>query len=116
MCSQYLAFFFYLLGEIMAKYAAITGWGMAVPERVLTNAELERISSLRKKALELALREARHLGHGSIGTEHLLLGMVREGEGVAAEILSARGATPRRVRAVVVSELTEPGDQPGRSA
>ena len=45
MCSQYLAFLFYLLGEIMAKYAAITGWGMAVPERVLTNAELERMVS-----------------------------------------------------------------------
>jgi ATP-dependent Clp protease ATP-binding subunit ClpC len=64
--------------------------------------------------LELSLREARALGHGSIGTEHLLLGLVREGSGLATEILERRGASPRRVRAIVLAELDR--DVPGRSA
>jgi hypothetical protein len=44
-----------------------------------------------KKVLELSLREALHLGHGYIGTEHLLLGLLREGNGLAAKILSDEG-------------------------
>jgi ATP-dependent Clp protease ATP-binding subunit ClpA len=69
-----------------------------------------------KKVLELALREARHLGHGYLGTEHLLLGMVREREGVAAEILLKAGATPERVRHAVIEELSHRIDPPGASA
>src|ERR1043165_5291532 len=66
MCSQYLAFLFYLLGEIMAKYAAITGWGMAVPERVLTNAELERMVSTSDEWIQTrtGIRERRVVGPG----------------------------------------------------
>ena len=66
MCSQYLAFLFYLLGEIMAKYAAITGWGMAVPERVLTNAELERMVSTSDEWIRTrtGIRERRVVGPG----------------------------------------------------
>ncbi len=67
-----------------------------------------------KKVLELALREARALGHGYIGPEHILLGLAREGHGLAAEILRQRGATLQRVGAVVLSELGR--DLPGRSA
>jgi ATP-dependent Clp protease ATP-binding subunit ClpA len=67
-----------------------------------------------KKVLELAVREARHLGHGSIGTEHLVLALVGERSGLAAEILAARGATERRVRGIVLGELRR--DLPGRSA
>src|SRR4249920_3211554 len=51
-----------------------------------------------KKVLELSLREALELGHNYIGTEHILLGLVREGEGVAAQVLVARGADLKRVR------------------
>jgi ATP-dependent Clp protease ATP-binding subunit ClpA len=68
-----------------------------------------------KKALELALREAIHLGHRSIGTEHLLLGMVRD-DTSAARILAARGADRERVRAAVLHEIAAGGDRPGRTA
>ncbi len=62
-----------------------------------------------KKVLELALDEARRLGHNYIGTEHLLLGLIREGEGVAARVLEAMGADLDRVRAQVVYLLGEEG-------
>ncbi len=62
-----------------------------------------------KKVLELALDEARRLGHNYIGTEHLLLGLIREGEGVAARVLEAMGADLERVRAQVVYLLGEEG-------
>ena len=45
-----------------------------------------------KKVLELSLREALQLGHNYIGTEHILLGLIREGEGVAAQVLKKLGA------------------------
>jgi ATP-dependent Clp protease ATP-binding subunit ClpA len=69
-----------------------------------------------KKALELALREAIHLGHRSIGTEHLLLGLVRDDACSAARILAARGADRERVRAAVLREIASGGDCPGRTA
>ncbi len=55
-----------------------------------------------KKVLEIALREALGLGHNHIGTEHLLLGLVREGEGVAAQVLVGLGAELQTVRKTVV--------------
>ncbi len=55
-----------------------------------------------KKALELSLREALQLNHNHIGTEHLLLGLIREGEGVAAQVLVELGAGLHRVRAKVL--------------
>src|ERR671922_2803906 len=58
-----------------------------------------------KKVLELSLREALNLGHKYIGTEHILLGLVREGEGVAAQVLTRQGATVERVRTTVISLL-----------
>jgi ATP-dependent Clp protease ATP-binding subunit ClpA len=58
-----------------------------------------------KKVLELSLREALQLGHNYIGTEHILLGLVREGEGVAAQVLVALGADLDRVRQAVMSLL-----------
>jgi ATP-dependent Clp protease ATP-binding subunit ClpA len=69
-----------------------------------------------KKVLQLALRESRQLGHGYIGTEHILLGLVREREGMAARILAQRGASDQRVRMVVIDELARGGGLPGRSA
>ncbi len=61
-----------------------------------------------KKVLELSLREALQLGHNYIGCEHVLLGLLREGDGVAAEILVKLGADLQRVRARVF-ELVEGG-------
>jgi ATP-dependent Clp protease ATP-binding subunit ClpC len=58
-----------------------------------------------KKVLELSLREALQLGHNYIGTEHILLGLIREGEGVAAQVLVKLGADLNRVRQQVVQVL-----------
>jgi transcription elongation factor Elf1 len=66
-----------------------------------------------KKVLELSLREALHLGHNYIGTEHLVLGLIREGEGVGAQVLTGGfGLSLERVREDVLRRLT--GMLPGR--
>ena len=62
-----------------------------------------------KRVLELAFDEARRLGHTYIGTEHLLLGLIREGEGVAAQVLHNLGADLDKVRAQVTSQLGAAG-------
>ena len=59
-----------------------------------------------KKVLELSLREALQLGHSYIGTEHLLLGLIREGEGVAAQVLTRLGTDTNRVRQQVIQLLS----------
>jgi ATP-dependent Clp protease ATP-binding subunit ClpC len=59
-----------------------------------------------KKVLELAFREAMQLGHDYIGTEHILLGLIREGEGVGAEVLQRLGADLYRVRQTVIQLLS----------
>ena len=59
-----------------------------------------------KKVLELSLREALQLGHNYIGTEHILLGLIREGEGVAAQVLVKLGADLNRVRQQVIQLLS----------
>lgn len=71
-----------------------------------------------KKVLELSLREALQLGHNYIGTEHILLGLIREGEGVAAQVLLNLGADLERVRTAVIQLLSghygtpgEPGEE-----
>ena len=61
-----------------------------------------------KKVLELSLREALQLGHNYIGTEHILLGLIREGEGVAAQVLVKLGADLNRVRQQVLQLLSGP--------
>ena len=58
-----------------------------------------------KRVLELSLREAQRLGHNYIGTEHILLGLIREGEGVGAQVLVTLGADLDRVREAVVQLL-----------
>lgn len=60
-----------------------------------------------KRVLELSLEEARHLGHNYIGTEHLLLGLIREGEGVAARALENLGVDLTKVRTQVIRRLGE---------
>jgi ATP-dependent Clp protease ATP-binding subunit ClpA len=59
-----------------------------------------------KKVLELSLREATQLGHDHIGTEHILLGLIREGDGVAAQVLVKLGADLNRVRQQVIQLVT----------
>ena len=59
-----------------------------------------------KKVLELSLREALQLGHNYVGTEHILLGLIREGEGVAAQALGTVGADLNRVRQTVIQLLS----------
>jgi ATP-dependent Clp protease ATP-binding subunit ClpC len=72
-----------------------------------------------KKVLELSLRESLQLGHEYIGTEHILLGLIREGDGVAAQVLMRLGATKDRVHQQVMQLLQEspasermPGGEP----
>ena len=68
-----------------------------------------------KKVLELSLREALQLGHNYIGTEHILLGLIREGEGVAAQVLQKLGAELHKVRQTVIQLLsgTQGDESPG---
>ena len=61
------------------------------------------------KALELSLREAQELGHDHVGTEHILLGVIREGDGIAAQVLVTLGAELERARQQVIQLLG--GDQ-----
>jgi ATP-dependent Clp protease ATP-binding subunit ClpC len=65
-----------------------------------------------KKVLELSLRESLQLGHNYIGTEHILLGLIREGDGVAAQVLVKLGADLNRVRQQVIELIS--GQQPDR--
>ncbi len=66
-----------------------------------------------KKVLEYSLREALQLGHNYIGTEHILLGLIREGDGVAAQVLEKLGADLPKVRSTVITLLSGgSGDEP----
>jgi ATP-dependent Clp protease ATP-binding subunit ClpC len=69
-----------------------------------------------KKVLELSLREALQLGHNYIGTEHILLGLIREGEGVAAQVLQKLGADLNRVRQQVIQLLSGYAGEGGQGA
>ncbi len=65
------------------------------------------LTSGAKKVIELAIDEARHLGHNYIGTEHLLLGLLHEGEGVAAGVLNSLGVTLERARTETTRVLSQ---------
>jgi len=71
-----------------------------------------------KRVFELSLREALQLGHNYIGTEHLLLGLLKEGEGVAAQVLTKQGADLAQVRQTVIQMLNgyQRGDDEGRES
>ncbi|CAA6663990.1 unnamed protein product [Spirodela intermedia] len=66
-----------------------------------------------KRVLELSLEEARQLGHNYIGSEHLLLGLLREGEGVAARVLESLGAEPGNIRTQVIRMVGESAEVVG---
>ena len=84
------------LEAVRAQVEDIIGQGQQVPSGHIP------FTPRAKKVLELSLREALQLGHNYIGTEHILLGLIREGEGVAAQVLVKLGADLNRVRQQVI--------------
>jgi len=89
--------------EVRAAVVRIVGSGEESPQGQIP------FTPRAKKVLELALREALSLGHNYIGTEHILLGLVREDEGVAARILLDLDAEPEKIRSEVMRALSGPG-------
>ena len=87
------------LDEARADVVRIVGRGEGTPTGQIP------FTPRGKRALELSLRESQELSHNYIGTEHLLLGLARLDDGVANEILTARGITAERIRAEVLSAL-----------
>jgi len=94
------------LEAVRGQVEKIIGQGQAAPTGHIP------FTPRAKKVLELSLREALQLGHNYIGTEHILLGLVREGEGVAAQVLQQLGADLNRVRQAVTRLLGERGQGP----
>jgi len=95
------------LDDVRVQVEQIIGQGEAAPSGHIP------FTPRAKKVLELSLREALQLGHNYIGTEHVLLGILREGEGVAAQVLVKLGADLARVRQQVISLLPGYGGDPG---
>src|SRR6266542_349633 len=101
------------LEAVRSQVEEIIGQGQAAPTGHIP------FTPRAKKILELSLREALQLGHNYIGTEHILLGLIREGDGVAAQVLQKLGAELNRVRQQVIQLLQghagkgegQPGEQ-----
>jgi ATP-dependent Clp protease ATP-binding subunit ClpC len=89
------------LGAVRQQVEEIIGQGGSSPSAHIP------FTPRAKKVLELSLREALQLGHNYIGTEHILLGLVREGEGVAAQVLVKLGANLPTVRARVLQLVAD---------
>jgi len=87
------------LQAVREQVEEIIGQGQQVPSEVIP------FTPRAKKVLELSLRESLQLGHDYIGTEHILLGLIREGNGVAAQVLVKLGAELNRVRQRVIQLL-----------
>ena len=96
--------------DVRAQVVEIIGRGQSPP------ASQTPFTPRAKTALELSLREALALGHHYIGTEHLLLGVLREGQGVAAQVLVRVGADLGRARETVLAVLTGECEQEGSKA
>lgn len=88
------------LDAVRAQVEEIIGQGQQAPTGHIP------FTPRAKKVLEFSLREALQLGHNYIGTEHILLGLIREGEGVAAQVLVKLGADLNRVRQTVIQLLS----------
>src|SRR6266511_825000 len=97
------------LEAVRVQVQEIIGQGQAAPTGHIP------FTPRAKKVLQLSLREAMQLGHAYIGTEHILLGLIREGEGVAAQVLVRLGADRDRVRQQVIHLLEgyQGEDEPG---
>ncbi|MEW6281550.1 MAG: ATP-dependent Clp protease ATP-binding subunit [Candidatus Eremiobacterota bacterium] len=87
------------LQKVRAEVEAIVGKGSQTTQHEMV------FTPRAKRVIELAFEEARALAHNYIGTEHLLLGLVREGEGVAARVLSNLGVDPAKIRAEITKLL-----------
>ena len=104
------------LGAVRSQVEEIIGQGQSAPGGHIP------FTPRAKKVLELSLRESQQLGHNYIGTEHILLGLIREGEGVAAQVLVKLGADLPRVRQQVIQLLSgyaggkEAAEQAGEQA
>ena len=88
------------LGAVREQVQEIIGQGQQAPTGHIP------FTPRAKKVLELSLREALQLGHNYIGTEHILLGLIREGEGVAAQVLAKLGADAQAVRQQVIQLIS----------
>ncbi|HEX2193041.1 MAG TPA: Clp protease N-terminal domain-containing protein [Acidimicrobiales bacterium] len=98
------------LEAVRAQVEEVIGRGASTPDFHIP------FTPRAKKVLELSLREGLQLGHDYIGTEHILLGLVREGEGVAAQVLVRLGADLGRVHAQVMDLLGPPtGERPSEA-
>ena len=97
------------LTSVRSEVEQLIGRGQGVPSGHIP------FTPRAKKVLELSLREALKLDHNYIGTEHILLGLIREGEGVAAQVLTKLGAGHEQVRQKVLELLHEesPAEHPG---
>jgi ATP-dependent Clp protease ATP-binding subunit ClpA len=87
------------LGAVRQEVEQVIGRGQELPSGHIP------FTPRAKKVLELSLRESMQLGHNYIGTEHILLGLIREGQGVAAQVLVKLGADLNRVRQQVIELL-----------
>ena len=95
------------LEEVRQQVGEIVGQGQQAPPGHIP------FTPRAKKVLELSLREALQLGHNYIGTEHILLGLIREGDGVAAQVLLKLGADPTGIRQQVIQLLhADQGKEP----
>jgi ATP-dependent Clp protease ATP-binding subunit ClpC len=100
-----------VLDEVRQAVEEVIGRG----EHELKPGDHVRFTPRAKKVLELSLREALQLGHNYIGTEHILLGLIREGEGVAAQVLVKLGASlaAARERVVALVGISPQGERAG---
>jgi hypothetical protein len=96
------------LEAVRQQVEEVIGQGQQVPSEVIP------FTPRAKKVLELSLRESLQLGHTYIGTEHILLGLIREGDGVAAQVLVKLGAGLNQVRQQVITLVSGQQPQPDR--
>src|ERR1700733_8829931 len=96
------------LEAVRQQVEEIIGQGQQVPSEEVP------FTPRAKKGLELSLGEALQLGHTYIGTEHILLGLIREGDGVAAQVLVKLGANLNQVRQQVITLVSGHQPQPDR--
>ncbi len=94
------------LGDLRKEVEDLIGRGNAAAEKEIP------LSPRSKRALELALEEARTAGERFIGSEHLLLGLIREGEGIAAQVLKKRGVDLTRARQEILNMAGPGGEMP----
>src|SRR5947209_16998862 len=95
------------LGVELSKVRAAVEFTIGRGDSTTSPSEIT-LSPRTKKVIELAVDEARKLGHSHVGTEHLLLGIVREGEGIASGVLESLGVSLEKVRHQVIATLGRP--------